>query len=252
MQGRESQTTDIAVQFIPVQTSRASEQIAKQIQMGIENGSLQLGQKLPGERALAESFGTSRNPIREALRILEALGFVNVVPGKGTFIAEKVDRNSRALGVKAWFSNHYGELGSFFEVKETLNMKAAQLAAERCPPAAIQRMETAIAHQEVGITADDETQVVASDLAFHHALIEAACNVYLEKLAKDAEQYVRAGRKSIYAILGPSHGRKSLAEHRAILEAVKARDPGEACRLVHQHEAGVREILLDFQKETEA
>src|SRR5439155_1183121 len=82
-----SVTTQGASLFQPVRRSRVSTDIVRQIQDLIAAEHLQPGDRLPGERELADALSVSRQSVREALRVLDYLGVVVVRPGEGTFVA---------------------------------------------------------------------------------------------------------------------------------------------------------------------
>ena len=72
--------------FSSVSQSRVSDQVVQQILDLVEEGELKPGEQLPGERELTQQLSISRSAVREAIRLLEAQGLLEVRPGKGTFI----------------------------------------------------------------------------------------------------------------------------------------------------------------------
>ncbi len=72
--------------FSPVQNKRVYQQVAEQVQEMILSGALRPGDRLPSERVMAAEFGVSRNSVREAVRAMEILGFVESRQGGGNFI----------------------------------------------------------------------------------------------------------------------------------------------------------------------
>jgi GntR family transcriptional repressor for pyruvate dehydrogenase complex len=114
-----------------VQTSRLYEQIVKQIEESINNGSLKLGDQLPAERELAHQFGVSRTAVREAVKTLREKGLVEAHPGRGTFIT-----NSNTQSI--WHSldrmirdGQPEAMIHLIEVREILEPEIASLAAAR-------------------------------------------------------------------------------------------------------------------------
>ena len=78
--------------FQPVQKTRAAREIEEQIRDLIARGQAKLGDRLPSERVLAHALGVGRSTLREAIRILEFLGLLDVRPGTGTFVAASAVR----------------------------------------------------------------------------------------------------------------------------------------------------------------
>jgi len=77
-----------SIELGPIKSTRIYEEIVRQVKQLIAEGRLKSGDQLPPERDLAEKFVVSRTSVREALRALESLGFVEIRPGEGTFVRE--------------------------------------------------------------------------------------------------------------------------------------------------------------------
>src|SRR5688500_16058713 len=121
----------------PIAKTRAYEQAADQIAARIKEGIWQPGDRLPSERDLALRLGISRGSTREALRVLEAMGWLEIKPGDGTIVRDRRALPSRldgadgdsAAGLLAGLSV---EVGDLWEVRKLIEPGAAYLAAERC------------------------------------------------------------------------------------------------------------------------
>ena len=158
--------------------SRVSDTIVDQIEAMILEGTMQAGQRLPTERALAERFEVSRPSVRDALQKLNARGLVNRRQGGGTYVAD---------GVGASFTDpllnllnedsHAAE--SVIEFRHALEGLAARLAAERGTDEdrqLIQRKYDELKRAQVIGTLEEEA---AADAEFHLAIAEAAHNPVL-------------------------------------------------------------------------
>ena len=218
-------------------TSRTSsdalyQKIVEQIRQWIMQGKLKDGDPLPSERELAQIFQVSRVPVREALKVLEYLGVIQNVRGKGMFVC-KVDLMHlfHQVGFIIREEDPASILHQLFEARRILEGEAAALAAERRTEEDLFQMERAILALKHDIAAGKETEQVS--LEFHKALIAAAHNEILIDLYRSLMEMLQF---SIHRSHASEQRRKiSLEEHRAILEQIRERAPSEARKAIQQH-----------------
>ncbi|QYJ14253.1 HTH-type transcriptional regulator LutR [Rubrobacter xylanophilus DSM 9941] len=190
------------------------------------SGELAPGARL-GQVELAERFGISRTPVREALRRLAGEGLVDQISNRGFRVAD--------LGLDAVLRR--------LEVRALLEPGIARLAAERRSERDIASLEAAIAREEVassGIEAHDASR------DFHLALARATGN---EELVRVLESLwiVEVGRRLLSRRYAVSNWQaEDVAEHRDILAAVELRRPEEAERLMAEH---VRRAVQHWEPE---
>lgn len=179
------------------------------------------------EDELAETFGVSRTPVREALRRLSDEGLAVKTAHHGTVVAPLSLEDILALYV----------------VRENLEGLAARLAATRRPPGLVGRLEAIHARMcETAGTRNSETVLVRQNLEFHRVLREAAGNPYLERFLAQVEHAVRRLPGSTYA--QPGRTEETLAEHAAIIASVATGDAVAAERSAKNHMLRAREIRL--------
>ena len=220
-----------------VQSSRLYEQIVRQIEESILDGTLKPGDQLPAERELAQRFGVSRTAVREAVRALHQRGLVEAYSGRGTFITNGTSqaiRNSLDLMVKISQPSGPAQL---VEVREILEPEIAALAATRCEEAHLAMMREAIATMDR--ERSDGEAFIEADLDFHLALAEAAANPIILSLIDSIGGLLREQRMRIFYVEGgPERGQY---HHKRILEAVEQRDPDRAREAMRAHLKQVRE-----------
>ncbi|MBS1677976.1 MAG: GntR family transcriptional regulator [Actinobacteria bacterium] len=187
------------------------------------------GEMAPGSRLhqaqLSEELGTSRTPLREALSRLAVEGLVELLPQRGARVVDlKLEDMESAYGARL-----------------VIEPAAAALAAELADPAAIKKMERAIASHRSH--AEDAKAVFQDNRAFHLALVEASGNPFLSRFAESL--WVGRLGRTIYTAQGEPLAliQRDAAEHAAIAAAIAAGDPALARRLTHEHIAGARELL---------
>ena len=173
--------------FEPVRTRRTFEEAAEQIAHKVRTGELRVGDKLPGERALAIQMEISRPTIREAVRVLVDAGLLEVRrgPGGGMFVSADVVPVEL---VRERSTMRVGEVAAVLEARRLLEPRVAQLASVRATDvdfAALQRSIDAMQRiLDRGYTADDEDRFLQLDVQFHLALARAAGNPTLETLLR--------------------------------------------------------------------
>lgn len=225
-----------------IKRTQRSEEIRRQIEAAILNGDFAPGERLPSERELVETFGVSRVSVREAIRSLEALGFLRVYQGRGAFVTDR--RSGLGEPMARWLDLHRDEVLELLGVRGALDEYAAQLAVENFDPAKVQ--DIVAAHEAfVAVVAEDAaaTDLVPLDIDFHIAIAEASGNRLLYDLLSDLHSYLAESR--YLALVPEGRPQRSAAEHALIIEAIQARDAAMARLATSRHIAGVREIVAD-------
>ena len=169
------------------------------------------------EVPLAESLGTSRGPIREALGSLAAEGLVTITPRRGAVVT--------AL-TKAEFRDAY-------QVREVLESLGARLAVPIIDTAALAAMAEAIGGMERAAASRDVDLFFDANTAFHSALMDASGNRKLVEIHHRLVSQMGPYRRPSPRVRG-NQGHSN-AEHQAILDAVRARDVERATSLVLEH-----------------
>lgn len=200
------------------------ERIVETIRDAIIKGSLQPGERLT-EPDLADRFGISRTPIREAFRQLESEGFLQVIPRKGALVTPITEKDVR----------------EFYEIKGILEGHAARVATERLTDKEIDRMETL--NNLLGKYAEegDQRNLFKAHNEFHEIFVRAAGNEKLSHLTTNLVHQFQRFRIAL-SIYGGIHN--SIQQHKEIIAAFRARDADAADRLVRENARTGGELLL--------
>ena len=235
-------------------TVRTHERVLARIEAGLTAGKWPIGQRLPPERALAEELGVSRPSVREAIRILEAMGIVRTAVGSGPGAgATVVDRPAAGLGVAVRLHVASGALpvSDVVGTRVLLETGAVRDAAGRpTDDAGLARARAHIeAMSEPGL---DVAAFVAHDQDFHLELVRWGGNQLVEAilsgLRSAVASYVMTGAAALPA--WPRTAARLCAEHRAIVDAVAGHDGAAAERLMREHIEGFyREAGLGERRE---
>lgn len=169
------------------------------------------------EEALAAQLGVSRVPVREALRRLAAEGLVTLTPRQVAAV--------RALSPK--------EFLDAYRVREALETLAIRLATPRLTPADLEELQRLQSEMERCAEARDAETFFDVNAAFHAFIVERADNDYLKAIYEPLMDQMRRYRSPSLDLRGGME--RSIEEHRAILDAVRAGDAERAARLLAEH-----------------
>ena len=212
---------------------RLSDRLAALLSAEVEKGALRPGDRLPTEQQLAASHGVSRTVVREAVHQLKSRGMLLSRQGSGVFVAVPAEHQSLAFDPSVLGS--VGAVIHVVEVRRVLEGEIAALAAQRATRAQIAGLKRALTAIDAAV--EEGRDGVAEDMAFHRAIGEATGNPQFSRLLGFLEQYLREGMR---ITRGNEARRKDFMEqvrleHRAMLEAIAARDPQAARRRALEH-----------------
>ena len=207
----------------------------------IVTGDLQPGQRLPPEKQLSEELGLSRNSLREAVKALELIRVLDVRRGDGTYVTSLEPRlllEAMNFVVDLHTDQSFLEI---FAVRRILEPAATGMAAARLTDEQLARLESLLADAQA--TGPIEA-LVDHDLAFHQAIVEGAGNEYLTRLVEAMQSGTQRAR--VWRGLTQHHAaERTIAEHRAILDALHEHDAELASALALSHIAGIERWLRE-------
>lgn len=186
-----------------------------------------VGSSIPPEPQLCEAYGVSRTVVREAIKSLVAKGLLSTGPKVGTRVlpAEQwnwFDPDLVAWQGKAGLSKEF--LRDLQELRRVVEPAAVRLAAERATPSDVAAIEDAYAGMKQAIEAGGD--YVTHDLRFHQGLLRACHNRMMVQMSKAIGALLRTSFE--ISTSKPDGPRESLPLHRAVLDAVIARQPAKA------------------------
>ncbi len=212
----------------PIEKISVYEEAARQIRTAIEEGTWLPGERLPSERELCKLLNVGRTSVREALRALQALDFIDIRPGEGSFVRE---RRLPLAEERVRLLLQSKPVADLYEVREMLECQMAALAAERAGPDDIAAMEAAL--DRMANKLDDPQACVAEDYAFHLALGQSADNEALLGIQRMLLDELHPAVERFLAV--PGRTKRALSEHQAVLQAVKDSDPTLSHGRMHAH-----------------
>lgn len=193
----------------------------------IERAGLKIGDRLPPEVSLATALGVGRSTIREALNRWEGLGIIRRRRGDGTYLAARVTTSS---GLVPTMVRLEGEaLLRLMEVRRVLENEVVSRAAEQA--SAAQRREISRLCDLLLVEVDEGRPWRKADAAFHGAIYEASGNPMFGQILSRLDQALERSTKSPFG--ADEFGLASFPPHRALADAILAKDSAAACAAIN-------------------
>ena len=180
------------------------------------------------ERKLAQDFGISRTPVREAMAQLESEGFVRSVPRRGIYVVRKTKREVIEM-ITAWAA---------------LESMAARLITQRADDAEITSLRKMFATFEDGKLRAQLDEYSETNIEFHQTIIRMSGNGVLISLAENLFAHMRMIRRK--TIGEKDRVERSIRDHMNIIEALEARDTERAEELVRDHALGLADHVAKY------
>jgi DNA-binding GntR family transcriptional regulator len=206
-----------------------SHTIVNELKQLIYTGEFQPGDRL-NEAALALRMGTSRGPIREAIKVLAGLGIVTAVANRGVFV--------RQLSLR--------EMLEIYELRALVFGYAADRACEHFTEEHKKQFEALLAAMDAATDAEDGTRYYELNLQFHALILIISNNQRAHQAYDDYVKELHLVRRKYFNV--PGNMRRSNVEHRAIFEAIVASNPAKAKAAAERHvHAGRARLLANFE-----
>jgi DNA-binding GntR family transcriptional regulator len=167
------------------------------------------------ELKLAEEYGISRTPLREALKVLATEGLVTMKVRRGAYVTEVSDT----------------DLSDVYHLLALLESDAAGVVAEKATPAQLKELQDL--HHELEKSAGNRERFFEINEAFHMRLLEVANNRWRNQMVADLRKVMKLNRHN--SLLKSGRIEESLAEHRAIMAALAARDAAASAERMREH-----------------
>lgn len=177
------------------------------------------------EDAVAAELGVSRTPVREAFRLLQRAGWIELRPHAGAYVKYPTVQEVREV----------------FELRQCLEQRACELAAERATGMHLETLREVIAEGAQAAGRGDSKAVTDLNARFHSTIAEAAGNELLARTLEDLDKHVRWHFSAVALVRGPDSWR----EHEEILAALSSGGAERAGRLAMEHSARTQEVFFE-------
>ncbi|MBI1684955.1 FadR/GntR family transcriptional regulator [Caulobacter hibisci] len=217
---------------------RLYERVARDLASQIAEGRYAVGQRLPSERDLAQTYSVSRPTVREAIIALELDGLVEVRLGSGVYVKAQVPEQGQA-GVT--------DIGPFelLEARRAIEAEACAMAAKRISDEALVELEGLVAEMQAE-NARDVDRAEDADRRFHMLIVESTQNsAMIAAVEMLWEARARSPQTQLMGVKAHAAGViPRIDEHTAIVSALRARSPEEARDAMRRHLTRVLNSLL--------
>ncbi|WP_329479073.1 FadR family transcriptional regulator [Kribbella sp. NBC_01484] len=218
---------------------------AERILEYIVRARLEPGDRLPTEKDLAEAVGMSRTIVREAVKILSALGRISVQMGRGIYVAEPEAARWRE-SLSHFLPTNLRQVEEIFEFRRFVETTTTQLAAQRATPAQVKALREAAQLTADAAREGDLEAFNRADEKFHGAIGDASSNMFLSASVDSVQRLQR--QISVIGLAGVAGGSTVAAakQHSAIATAIGSGDEQQAVTLMIEH---IDTTLEQFKQE---
>ncbi len=224
------------VQLKRIRKGNVITQAAHEIRRLVVGNGMPDGAKLPSEHALCERLGVSRSSVREALRVLEAIGLVEKAQGKGVFVR----RNRPAYIPQHHRPEAIQEAGPIaLQMRMALEPCCAELAAARAGAHEVRALRAELVKFREALASKALEDAVVADSRFHLLLARASRNEILFDIMQGLDLVATENRRRALAIY---NDRRLIDLHTAIFEAVRRRAPAAARRAMERHMRAIKNV----------
>ncbi|CAN5736335.1 GntR family transcriptional regulator [soil metagenome] len=203
---------------VPLTPRALYEEVAELLRQRIFNQELEPGEWID-ELKLAEAYGISRTPLREALKVLAAEGLITMKVRRGAYVTEVSER----------------DLTDVYHLLSLLESDAAETVATTAPDSQMAELAGMHAQLEAALkpSRPDYAGFLALNIAFHTHLLEIANNRWRTQMVSDLRKIMKLkGHSSLFR---EPRARQSLREHDALMKAIAARDGPAAMQRMQEH-----------------
>jgi GntR family transcriptional regulator, transcriptional repressor for pyruvate dehydrogenase complex len=222
------------------------EVVAERILQLIAESELRPGDRMPTEKELATRLETSRGMVREAVKILSAIGRVRAHKGRGLYVAD----DDGMLGSTRWggffLPTNLDHVYMLFEFRRVQEVAASRLAATNATPAELRAIEAAVELCRQGYQSEEGALFERGDDDFHLAVAIASHNQFLVASVREARRLQRQSSTiGLHGTVG-GHAAEAVEEHATIHRAIRDGKPDEAAAAAAVHPDNT---LEDYRRE---
>lgn len=227
--------------FETVKANRISQNIVEQIRSAILEGELKIGDQLPAEKDFAKHFGVSKSSLREAYRVLEAYGLLEIRQGMsgGAFI-KKVDLATVKDGLVNYLFFQNPGIREYTQIRTFIEPQVVKICAEKITDNDIEYLENNILEMEQ--EPDGETFMSDLDAAFHKKLGDIAQNKIISLIVESVQTALINIKRIVHT--DDLFLKMVCDDHKKIVAALRARDPEKAAQAMTDHINQVEKGML--------
>ncbi|CAK14687.1 FadR/GntR family transcriptional regulator [Pseudomonas entomophila] len=211
-----------------ISSSTVVNSVVEKLRQALARGQWRSGDMLPGQRELAEQLGISRPSLREAVTVLETLGLVRSMPGKGVLVLDADSAQAQEPEAIAAAS-----LADVLELRYTLEPFIAGLVAQSAGSQDIGQLRLTLMDMREALDADDSEAGINAYIAFHEALFALTTNPIFQSVVQQTGNALKQSADMLRN--SPEHLAARLNENEAVVRAIRERNSAKASQQMRQH-----------------
>ncbi|MDD7971184.1 FCD domain-containing protein [Roseinatronobacter alkalisoli] len=235
--------------FQRIQPEKLSKSVERQIELLLLRGILRPGERLPSERELAEKLGVSRPSLRDALGELQQRGLLTTRAGAGVYVEELLDSAFSDTLVQL-FATHDEALFDYISFRRDLEGMSAERAARYGSDTDLQVIDTVFKKMEAAHQKRNPAEEAHLDAEFHLSIVEASHNIIMLHMMRAMFNLLHEGVFYNRQVIFRQRATRDdlLNQHKAINDALQARDPAGAKKAAEDHLNFVEQIMSDMKR----
>ncbi|MBV4503807.1 FadR family transcriptional regulator [Pseudomonas sp. BW13M1] len=211
-----------------ISSSTVVNSVVEKLRQALARGQWRSGDMLPGQRELAEQLGISRPSLREAVIVLETLGLVRSMPGKGVLVLDADAAQAQEADTIAEAS-----LADVLELRYTLEPFIAGLVAQSAGSQDIGQLRLTLMDMREALEAGDSEAGINAYIAFHEALFALTTNPIFQSVVQQTGNALKQSAAMLRN--SPEHLAARLSENEAVVRAIRERNSAKASQQMRQH-----------------
>jgi GntR family transcriptional repressor for pyruvate dehydrogenase complex len=212
-----------------ISSSTVVNSVVEILRQALARGQWRTGDMLPGQRELAEQLGISRPSLREAVTVLETLGLVRSLPGKGVLVLD-ADAVTQEPGMD---TSAAASLADVLELRYTLEPFIVGLVAQSANSQDVGQLRLTLMDMREALEADDSEAGVKAYIAFHEALFTLTTNPIFQSVVQQTGNALKQSADMLRN--SPEHLAARLKENEAVVRAIRERNSAQASAQMRQH-----------------
>lgn len=208
-----------------------SQKVSLLLEQRIAEGEYAVGEKLPTEQEICEEFDVGRSSAREAVRMLQAKGYVEVRRGSGTYVVSAVGMNSDSIS--SWLLDNSESLRDYMDVRLAIEVLASRLFIKRLTPQKLADLEKALHEFNEAVASGDTARMTLMDGQFHKVIVDGTENELLMSINQLLNESFHKYRQITFRNAGSRDD--AVDAHYKIFNSISRRDTNDAVFNIQEH-----------------
>ncbi|KAB2527229.1 FadR family transcriptional regulator [Pseudomonas sp. GXM4] len=214
-----------------ITTSTVVNSVVEKLRAALARGQWRSGDMLPGQRELAEQLGISRPSLREAVIVLETLGLVRSMPGKGVVVLDAQPSDSQSQSHDSAVAG--ASLEDVLQLRYTLEPFIVGLVAQSISSKEVGQLRLTLMDMREALEAGDSEAGVSAYIAFHEELFTLTSNPIFQSVVQQTSNALKQSAEVLRN--SPEHLAERLEENEAVVRAIRSKNSAQASAEMRRH-----------------